>query len=268
MAWRIAWAAGPYPCCADGRARGTLFCHRPVPGTLCFAGIGAGFFQGLESVVRMLRVKICGLTRGRDVRGAVSCGADALGFVFAAGSKRVIDPDKARELVQLVPAFIARVGLFLDQDAEQVYSILEQVPLSLLQFHGREDAAYCRQFGLPYIKAVSMDSGHVAEQVVEQAEEEFPDAAALLMDSHAVGGLGGTGQAFDWKRISQTRAQTGLPLILAGGLTPDNVRAAVRLVQPWAVDVSSGVEQAPGIKSAEAMRRFVEQAKSEYPSEQ
>ncbi len=202
-----------------------------------------------------VRVKICGLTRGRDVRAAVSCGADAVGFVFAAGSKRVIDPRKARELVQWVPAFVARVGLFLDQDAEQVNSILEQVPLSLLQFHGRENAAYCRQFGLPYIKAVSMNSGHAAEQ----AAKEFIDAAAVLMDSHEPGRLGGTGQAFDWRQV----AQTGQPLILAGGLTPDNVRAAVRLVKPWAVDVSSGVEEAPGIKNAAAMRRFMEQAKSE-----
>ena len=203
------------------------------------------------------RVKICGLTRGRDVRAAVSCGADALGFVFAAGSKRLINPRKARELVQLVPAFVARVGLFLDQDAEQVGRILEQVPLSLLQFHGREDAAYCRQFGLPYIKAVSMNSGHAAEQ----SEKIYSDAAALLMDSHEPGGLGGTGRAFDWKQMAQIRGQTKRPLILAGGLTPDNVRAAVRLVKPWAVDVSSGVEEAPGIKNAEAMQQFIKQAK-------
>lgn len=207
-----------------------------------------------------VRVKICGLTRCRDVAAAVSCGADALGFVFAARSKRVIEPHKARQLVQLVPAFVARVGLFLDQDAEQVAGILEQVPLSLLQFHGREDAAYCRQFGLPYIKAVSMNCGHAAQQVLKQAEGEFFDAAALLMDSHEAGGLGGTGHAFDWKQVPHT----GLPLILAGGLTPGNVRAAVRLVQPWAVDVSSGVEEAPGIKNAAAMRRFIDQAKSDH----
>ena len=218
------------------------------------------------------RIKICGLTRSIDVRAAVSYGVDALGFVFAAGSKRLIAPRKAWELVQLVPAFVARVGLFLDQDAEYVGSILERVPLSLLQFHGREDAAYCRQFGLPYIKAVSMNSGHAAEQALDQAEGEFPDAAALLMDTHEPGGLGGTGRAFDWKRMSRTKNQTGRPLILAGGLTPGNVREAVRLVNPWAVDVSSGVEDAPGIKNAAAMRRFIEQAaieqvKNEYPSE-
>ena len=203
-----------------------------------------------------VRVKICGLTRGRDVRAAVSCGADALGFVFAAGSKRMIKPRTARELVQLVPAFITRVGLFLDQDAEQVGKILEEVPLSLLQFHGREDARYCRQFGLPYIKAVSMNSG----RAVEQVEKAYPDAAALLMDSHEPGGLGGTGRTFDWKQMARIGDQTERPLILAGGLTPQNVRAAVRLVKPWAVDVSSGVEEAPGIKNAEAMRRFIEQA--------
>jgi phosphoribosylanthranilate isomerase len=156
------------------------------------------------------------------------------------------------------------VGLFLDQDAEQVGSIIEQVPLSLLQFHGSEDAAYCRRFGLPYIKAVSMNSGHAVEPAIKHAGREFPDAAALLMDSHDPGGLGGTGSTFDWKQIDQC----GRPLILAGGLTPDNVRVAVRLVKPWAVDVSSGVEEAPGIKNAEAMRLFIEQANSEYPNEE
>lgn len=200
------------------------------------------------------RVKICGLTRGRDVRAAVEFGADAIGFVFALNSKRIITPQRAAKLVQWVPAFVSRVGLFLDQDAEQVGRILEQVPLSLLQFHGREDAAFCRQFGLPYIKAVSMNSGHAAQQ----AEEDYADAAALLMDSHNPGELGGTGHTFDWSRLTATKR----PVILAGGLNPDNVRAAIRLVQPWAVDVSSGVEEAPGIKSAAAMRRFIEQAKS------
>ncbi len=214
-----------------------------------------------------IRVKICGLTRGRDVRAAVACGADALGFVFAAGSKRLIDHSKARELVQWVPAFVARVGLFLDQDEEQVGRIISQVPLSLLQFHGREDAAFCRQFGLPYVKAVSMDSARLAEQTLERAHREFDDAAALLVDSHEPGGLGGTGQVLDWRQLGQTGNRAGRPLILAGGLTPDNVAAAVRLVQPWAVDVSSGVEEGPGIKSAAAMRRFVEQVKSEHPSE-
>ena len=206
------------------------------------------------------RVKICGLTRARDVREAVACGADAIGFVFVAHSKRLVDLPTAGELAGLVPAFVARVGLFLDQEAQEVRDVLEQVPLSLLQFHGGESAEFCRQFGLPYIKAVSMSS----EQAIQQAEAEYADAAALLLDSHEPGGLGGTGQVFDWRQVRQSER----PLILAGGLTPDNVRAAVRQSKPWGVDVSSGVEDAPGIKNTGAVRRFIEEAKSEYSSEQ
>ncbi len=203
------------------------------------------------------RVKICGLTRDRDVRAAVACGVDALGFVFATGSKRMIRSQQARELVKLVPAFVARVGLFLDQETNHVDSILKQVPLSLLQFHGRENAAYCRQFGLPYIKAICIVSGETAQEAVEKAEREYPDASALLVDSHEPGGLGGTGRVFDWKQIPCT----GQTLVLAGGLTPDNVMEAIRLVRPWAVDVSSGVEDAPGIKNPEAMRQFIERVR-------
>ena len=116
------------------------------------------------------------MTRGRDVRAAVACGADAIGFVFAAGSKRVIADQKARELVSQVPAFVTRVGLFLDQDEDYVRGILKQVPLSLLQFHGRENAEFCRQFGLPYIKAVSMGSGDTVHEMIEQAVRDFPEA--------------------------------------------------------------------------------------------
>jgi len=203
------------------------------------------------------RVKICGLTRGRDVRAAVASGADAIGFVFAPGSKRVIAYQKARELASQVPAFVTRVGLCLDQDEEHVRGILKNVPLSLLQFHGRENAEFCRQFGLPYIKAISMGSGVNAQDMVEQAERDFPDAAALLMDSHKPGELGGTGRIFDWKQLRHA----GQSLVLAGGLTPDNVSEAIRLVRPWAVDVSSGVEDAPGIKNPGAMRLFIEQVR-------
>jgi phosphoribosylanthranilate isomerase len=213
----------------------------------------------MESLVKHTRVKICGLTRARDVGEAVACGADAIGFVFVTGSKRLVDLATAGQLVRLVPAFVARVGLFLDQEAQEVREVLEHVPLSLLQFHGGENARYCRQFGLPYIKAVSMNSEHA----MQQAEADYPDAAALLLDSHEPGGLGGTGRVFDWQQVKRFER----PLILAGGLTPDNVGAAVRQAKPWGVDVSSGVEDAPGIKNAEAMRRFIEEAKSEYPSE-
>jgi len=203
-----------------------------------------------------VRVKICGFTRPSDVRAAVVAGADALGFVFAPRSKRVLTIPRAAELVTGVPAFVSRVGLFMDQDFEAVARILDQVPLNLLQFHGAEDAAFCRRFGLPYIKAVSMDS----DRAVERAGQEYTDASALLLDSHPAGGVGGTGVVFDWSLISQS----SLPLVLAGGLEPGNVRQAIERLKPWAVDVSSGVETAPGIKSEALMRKFIEEAKREY----
>jgi len=200
-----------------------------------------------------VRVKICGLRRLADVAAAVEAGADAIGFVFVPESQRYIEPEAAAELCRNVPAFISRVGLFLDQEAEYVRQVLQQVPLSLLQFHGRESASYCRQFGRPYIKAVNPDS----ENTVAAVELDYSDAAGILVDSHQPGGLGGTGRALDWSRVSGGR----LPLILAGGLNAANVHRAVKAVRPWAVDVSSGVERAPGVKDAEAIRRFIREAK-------
>jgi phosphoribosylanthranilate isomerase len=203
-----------------------------------------------------MRVKICGLTRLQDVRVAVAAGADALGFVFVPQSRRALQPDAALELVRAVPAFVTRVGLFMDQDYDTVRRVLDRVPLNLLQFHGREDAVFCRRFGLPYVKAVAMGSGATLAPMCQA----FADAAALLLDSHSSGQVGGTGRIFDWDEIPRL----DLPLILAGGLTPENVREAVRRVRPWAVDVSSGVEDAPGIKSAEKMQMFISEAKCEY----
>ena len=186
----------------------------------------------------------------------MAAGVDALGFVFAPRSKRVLDPALAAELVAQVPAFVSRVGLFMDQDAPEVAAVLDRVPLNLLQFHGAEDAGFCRQFGLPYIKAVSM----ATENAVRQAEEAFPDASALLLDSHSAGEVGGTGMVFDWSVIPPV----SMPLVLAGGLNPGNIRQAVQQVRPWAVDVSSGVESAPGIKSEQLMSEFIQEARCEY----
>jgi phosphoribosylanthranilate isomerase len=201
------------------------------------------------------RVKVCGLTRLQDLQACITSGVDALGFVFVPKSPRFLDVSTAQYLCSKVPVFISRVGLFLDQDAEHVHDVLRTVPLSLLQFHGRESEQYCQQFGLPYIKAISMDS----MDPVSEAEKNYPTAAGILVDSHETGGLGGTGKVADWGK-----ARTGrMPLILAGGLTPDNVAEAVQKVRPWAVDVSSGVEISPGIKSAERIKRFVKEAKSE-----
>lgn len=180
---------------------------------------------------------------------AVAEGADALGFVFAPRSPRRLEPEQATALVERVPAFVDRVGLFQDQDAESVARVLDQVPLNLLQFHGSETSAYCGQFGLPYIKAVSM----AEDDAISRAGTNYPDAAGLVLDSHALGQPGGTGKVFDWHRIGTS----GLPLIVAGGLTPDNVFGLVRQFGPWAVDVSSGVESAPGIKDAQKVSKFI-----------
>lgn len=203
-----------------------------------------------------VKVKICGLTRMQDVQAAVAAGADALGFVFTPRSRRALQPEAALALVRQVPAFVARVGLFMDQDEAEVRRVLERVPLNLLQFHGQEEAAFCSSFGLPYIKALAMGSA----PSLARAEQAYADASGLLLDSHVAGQAGGTGQTFDWAEIPAL----DLPLILAGGLTPANVRQAVRRVRPWAVDVSSGVEDAPGVKNIESMKTFINEAKSEY----
>jgi phosphoribosylanthranilate isomerase len=202
------------------------------------------------------RVKICGLTRAADVDSAVRAGADALGFVFTPRSKRFLQTEAAVALARAVPAFVTRVGLFLDQDAEAVTSVLKQVPLNLLQFHGKESGRYCRQFGLPYIKAVGMGS----EWNPAATEDEYADAAGLLLDSHEPGCAGGTGHSFDWNSIPRLR----LPLILAGGLNPANVGRAVVTVRPWAVDVSSGVEDAPGVKNEHKIIEFIKEARREF----
>lgn len=207
------------------------------------------------SRAEQVRVKICGLTRAVDVAEAVRLGADALGFVFAASPRR-LDPPQASDLVTDVPDDRLRVGLFMDASVREVEIVLERVPLDLLQFHGGESAEFCRRFGLPYLKAVSM-----LEEDPQAVAERYPDAAGLLLDSHAPGGAGGTGRAFDWRR----RVDSAKPLWLAGGLNPDNVRQAVREFRPYAVDVSSGVEAEPGVKDHELLRRFIETAKQALP---
>jgi phosphoribosylanthranilate isomerase len=205
--------------------------------------------------VNSVRVKICGITRSEDVSTSVEAGADALGFVFVPRSKRYIDAARAAALVRAVPAFVCRVGLFMDATADDVSRTLARVPLNLLQFHGEETAAYCEQFERPYIKAVSMAVGADWQSVID----EHRNAAAFLLDSHAPGAPGGTGRVFDWDAIPTLAA----PVVLAGGLTCENVAAAVRRVRPWAVDVSSGVEDAPGIKDPSKVRQFISEAKRE-----
>lgn len=195
------------------------------------------------------RIKICGITREEDLRAAVELGADALGFVFYPPSPRFLSDVRATELARGMPPFVTLVGLFVNEDAATVHRILKQVPLQLLQFHGEEDAAYCRQFGLPYIKAARVRPGL---DLLEYAAS-FPDARGLLLDAY-VEGYGGVGQTFDWNLIPRNLP---LPLILSGGLDAINVGVALRTLRPWAVDVSSGVESSKGIKDAEKVAAFI-----------
>ncbi|MBK8536029.1 MAG: phosphoribosylanthranilate isomerase [Candidatus Competibacteraceae bacterium] len=196
------------------------------------------------------RVKICGITRPDDGVTAARLGADAIGLVFYPPSPRIVNLDAARQIVAALPPFITVVGLFMNADPAAVRAILAQVPLHLLQFHGDEEPDDCAAFNLPYIKAVPMG----ANADIRDYERRFGTATGLLLDSHGGNQPGGSGQGFDWTRIPTERNQ---PLILAGGLHPGNVTAAIQQVQPYAVDVSSGVESAKGIKDAERMRAFL-----------
>ena len=198
------------------------------------------------------RVKICGLTRPEDIDGAVQFGADALGLVFYEPSPRSVPLDQAAELVKRVPAFMSVVGLFVNPSRQEVEAVLERVPLDLLQFHGDESADFCASFGRRWIKAIRVrEAGQI-----EAAFEEFHNASGLLVDAWDPDRYGGTGKSFNWDLIPDYRP---LPIILAGGLSSDNVFAAVKQVKPWAVDVSGGVEQDKGIKDIQKISHFIKE---------
>lgn len=199
------------------------------------------------------RIKFCGMTRAQDIALACELRVDAIGLVFAQRSSRRLEVEQARALRAQVADGVDVVALFMDNDAALVRRVIDDVRPTLLQFHGNEDEAFCRSFGVPYLKAIAM-GGDVAPDALSR----HPDAFALLLDSHAAGGAGGTGHRFDWSRIPR---DSGRPFLLAGGLHPDNVFEAVRAVRPWGVDVSSGIESAPGEKDAAKMRRFVEEVR-------
>jgi len=203
---------------------------------------------------RRTRVKICGITRLTDIETAVAAGADALGFVFVPASRRSITVETARDLIARVPAFVQTVALFADASVDWVETVIDQVGPDLCQFHGSESGRFCRQFGRPYIKAVSAD---LDEEGRRRVMQDHHTARGFLLDSHAVSGLGGTGHTFDWDRWPREAGRDRRPWILAGGLNPDNVAEAVDTLAPYAVDVSSGVEEAAGIKSAEKIHAFM-----------
>jgi phosphoribosylanthranilate isomerase len=190
------------------------------------------------------------MTRAEDVAEAARLGVDAVGLVFYPNSPRNVGVDQARELVAALPAFVTVTALFLDPGREDVQRVLDKVRVEILQFHGGEPAEFCRSFARPYIKAVPMGGQvDVAEYALRHGS-----AAALLLDSHAAGQRGGTGVSFDWASLPKVE---GPPVIVAGGLNPSNVATAIRIVRPYGVDVSSGVESAPGIKDAVKMADFV-----------
>lgn len=195
------------------------------------------------------RIKICGLTRQEDLAAAVHAGADAIGLVFYPASPRFVDLPTAAALARAVPPFVTVVGLFVNADAALVNETLAAVPLHMLQFHGDEDDAYCRQFHRPYMKAARVTPGL---DLVQYASA-FPSAQAILLDAF-VEGYGGGGKVFDWSLVPP---QLNRPLVLSGGLDAGNVGDAVRRVGPAAVDVSSGVEAAKGIKDAAKIQAFV-----------
>ncbi|MCK5724786.1 MAG: phosphoribosylanthranilate isomerase [Gammaproteobacteria bacterium] len=197
------------------------------------------------------RIKICGIKHRDDALKAVECGADAIGLIFVAKSPRYVSLTEARVITESMPPFVTLVGLFMNASAESVCEALKVVPLNLLQFHGDETPEFCDQFEMPYIKVLRM-----REDVnVIAFAQEYPNAAGILLDTYSKAG-GGSGQSFDWNLIPD---DVPLPLILAGGLNPDNVAMAVEKVKPYAVDVSSGVESEPAIKDHKKIEQFIKE---------
>lgn len=195
------------------------------------------------------RVKICGITRLSDALDALDAGVDALGFVFYEPSPRAISAESAQQIIMQCPPFFTRVGLFVNASAQEVQSVLNEVRLDVLQFHGDETNEFCSQFDLPFIKALRVRS---TQELVAQ-NLCFPNALAFLLDSYNPEKMGGTGEVFDWSLIPELSK----PIILAGGLNAQNVACAINQIQPYAVDVSGGVEQAKGIKDRQKIQQFM-----------
>lgn len=201
-----------------------------------------------------VRVKVCGITRCEDAETAVRLGADAVGFVFWPHSARYINPDMAHQIAVNIPPFVCTVGVYVDPDAAWVEETMQAAQLNLLQFHGDESPEFCNQFSRPYIKAIRVKQ----DTDLLQYAERYSAAKGLLLDTYAANMPGGTGHVFDWHLIPQ---HLPLPLILSGGLNPDNVAMAIQQTRPWAVDVSSGVEAAKGIKDEKKIFAFMQGVK-------
>lgn len=202
------------------------------------------------------RIKICGIREGLHALVAADAGADAIGLVFYRESPRFVTPGMAANVVSVLPPFVMAVGLFVDADEGKIRDTLATVRLDLLQFHGDESPEFCSSFGVPYVKAVRMAEG---TDLLEWTGR-FSSARALLLDAHVEGTPGGTGKTFDWAAIPR---DLPIPLILSGGLTPENVAPAMRAVRPWAVDVSSGVEATRGTKDPRRIVEFIRSVRLE-----
>lgn len=200
------------------------------------------------------RIKFCGFTRPGDVRLAVELGVDAVGFVFAPASPRRLPFTQIDGMRAAVPPLVDVVALFMDASGSEVLEVVRALRPTLLQFHGRESDAFCRSFGLPFLKTLAMGAG-AADPVTEA--KRYPSASAFLLDGHAPGEAGGRGQGFDWNSVPVLNR----PLFLAGGLNSGNITEAIRTVRPFAVDVASGIESAPGIKDGARMQQFVEEVR-------
>jgi len=197
------------------------------------------------------RVKICGITSPGDAQTAARLGADAIGLVFYRPSPRCVTIERARAIAAATPPFVARVALFVNAAADEVRGVLDACRVDLLQFHGEETPAFCRQFGAPYLKALRIRPG----LDLLESLSPYDDAAGWLLDTYRPDFYGGTGEAFDWDVIPAGLAR---PVVLSGGLTAANVGEAIGRVRPWAVDVSSGVEAAKGIKDADKIAAFIQ----------
>jgi len=206
------------------------------------------------------RIKICGITSADDALMCVENGVDALGLVFYPPSPRHIGIESAQEIISALPPFITVVGLFMNAQTEEVEQVISGCDLDRLQFHGTETASFCQQFDTPYFKAIAMGDG-VPD--FDELSGEYSKASAFLLDSNRRDRAGGSGEVFDWLNVPDNVTK---PLILAGGLTPDNVQSGIRKIHPYAVDCSSGVESKPGIKDPDKVRQFVEMIKNVSPT--
>ncbi len=202
------------------------------------------------AVFQHIRVKICGITRVQDALVAARLGADAIGLIFYPDSPRAVDVEKAADIVAALPPFVSAVGLFVNADPDQVRAVLKRVPLNLLQFHGEESPEYCAAFNFPYLKVARMQP----DTDLPRIALDYAGAKALLLDTYVPDLAGGSGKVFDWSRVPRGLTK---PIILAGGLTPENVLNAIATLRPYGVDVSSGVEAGQGIKDPSKIEDFI-----------